>query len=161
MDEKLMAAPMEIGTPSPSTNVLTLELCAVTRPVGLLILLGQVPTLDPFRALPLDTRLWMRWAEPEETGLKGPRIEIAASTRRDQRTRTARVIARAALIDPAIAQAVYGCAEVQGLVDLLLREPESPNEPEPETMLWLVCADLSRRSARYGLSVDPFPNHYQ
>ena len=55
---------------------------------------------------------------------------------------------------------MYRCVEVQGLVDLLLDEPASPNESGPETMHWLVCADLSRRSARYGLSVDPFPSRY-
>ena len=157
-----MAVPLEIeiGTPSPSTDVLTLELCAVARPVGLLLLLGQVPTLDPFRALGDDTRLWMRWVEPEEPCSEGARIEIAASTRRDERTRTARVVARATMIDRAEAWDWYQRAEIQGLIDIVIFDSAPPNGSPGDFMHWLVCADLSRRSAEFGLPVDPFPKHY-
>ena len=156
-----MAPEIEIGTPSPSAEVLELVLASITTPAGRLVWLGQVPTLEPFRALPPDARLWVRWAEPEETGLEGARIELAATTEHDERARTARVIACAAPLDPAGAGAVYRLAEVQGLVDLLLAGPASPNGAQPEIMCWPVCADLSRRSAQYGLSVDPFPLHYE
>lgn len=156
------AAPLEIeiGTPSQSTEVLDLELCAVARPVGLLLLLGQVPTLDPFRALGDDTRLWMRWVEPEEPGLEAACIEIAASTPRDERTRTARVVARATMTDRAGAWALYQRAEMQGLIDLHLFDTVPADGSPGEMMIWFVCADLSRRSAEFGLSVDPFPKHY-
>ena len=69
---------IHVGT-LPSTEVLDLELAGVPRPVGLILLFGQVSTLDPLLELPGHVRIWMRWAEPEETGLEGARIEIAAS----------------------------------------------------------------------------------
>ena len=87
-----VAAPseIEIGTPAPSAEVLDLVLASIATPAGRLVLLGQVPTLEPFRALPPDVRLWMRWAEPEETGLESARIELATSTQHDERAGTAR-----------------------------------------------------------------------
>ena len=140
--------------------MLTLELCAVARPVGLLLLLGRVPTLVPFRALGDDTRLWMRWVEPEGPGSEGARLEVAAATPRDERTRTARVVARATVTDHAEVWDVYQRAEIQGLVDLFIFDSVAADGAPREFMHWLVCADLSRRSAEFGLSVDPFPKHY-
>ena len=150
---------IQIDTPSPSTAVLPLELCAGLRPVGRLLLLGQAPTLAPFRAL-CDARLWMQWVEPEE-GLEGAHIEIAAQTSCDERARTARVVARAALTDRKHAWALYRLAEAQGFVDLLLAGSDAPAGSPQEVLHLLVCADLSQRSSDLGLSVDPFPRRYQ
>ena len=158
-----VAVPLEIGIDAPSqpTEVLPLEFSVGARPVGRLMFLGQVPTLAPFLVLPRDARLWMRWAEPEETGLARAQVEIAAMTSRDEGARVARVIARAAVTDQEGAWALYRLAEVQGLVDLLLAGSASPGRNRRAFMHLLVCADLSRRSEDLGLSVDPFPARYQ
>ena len=139
--------------------MLPLELCAGLRPVGRLLLLGQAPTLVPFRAL-CDARLWMRWVEPEEPDLEGAQIEIAAETSRDQGARTARVVARAALSDRKRARALYRLAEAQGLVALLLAGSAAPDGSPQEFLHLLLCADLSRRSEEFRLSPDPFPQRY-
>ena len=131
------------------------------RPVGLFLFIGQVPTLDPFRALSDETRLWMRWVEPEEPGSEDARIAIAASAPRDERSRTARVVARATMTNRRVAWALYQLAEIQGLVDFHIFDSVPPDGSPGEFMHWLVCADLSRRSAEFGLALDPFPNHYQ
>lgn len=102
----------------------------------------------------------MRWAELEETGVEGARIENAVSTPRDEETRSARVVARAALTDQTLARSVYSLLEVQGLIDLFVCAPVAPDGSPSNFVHWLVCADLSQRSATYGLSVDPFPKHY-
>ena len=146
-----------MGT-SPSPEIVDLELAIIVRPAGRLLLAGQVPTLTPLREIRGDVRFWMRWAE--DTGLEGARIEIAASTARDEKARTARVVARAVLAHPTRAWSVYGLLEIQGLTDLLVTEPVAPDRPPSELVHWLVCADLSRRSAGYGLSVDCFPKYY-
>ena len=53
-----------------------LELSFGLRPSGRLFLAGQVPALAPFRALAPDTRLWMRWVEPDRDDAT---LEIAAA----------------------------------------------------------------------------------
>ena len=59
------------------------------------------------------------------------------------------------------AWALYRLAEAQGLVDLLLVGSAAPDESPQEFLHLLVCADLSRRSEDFGLSVDPFPQRYR
>ena len=132
-----------------------LELGALVTPSGRILLAGVLPR-DVFSELSGDTRIWMRWAGPEDTGREGPRIEFAAATPRDEAVRTARVIAGAPLANPRIAWSVYKLLEIQGLSDLLLVGPNSCSELIHE----LVCADLTRRSTQYGLSVNHFPERY-
>ena len=146
-----MSAPLEneVATPPHSTEVLPLEYCFSARPVGRLMIIGQVPTLDPFRALPPDARLWMRWVEPPD--LDDAQIENAAQTSRDERPCTARVLARAAMPDRMGAWALYRLAEVQGLVDLLPAGSGAPDGSPQEYLSLLVCADLSQRSSDLGL----------
>ena len=151
---------IDVGT-SPTTEVPETELCVLVRPSGLFLLVVQIPTLNPILSLGPDVRLWMRWAEPEETGLDGARIEIAASTSRDEKARTARVIVRTAPITRTGARAMYRLIEMQGLVDLQVFGPDPSHESSPKMIHLLVCADLSQRSADLGLSVDPFPRRYQ
>ena len=102
----------------------------------------------------------MRWAELEETGVGSARIEIAVSTPRDEETRSARVVARAALADPTLVRPLYDLLEIQGLIDLHVCAPVALDGSPSSFVYWLVCADLSQRSARYGLSIDHFPKHY-
>ena len=59
------------------------------------------------------------------------------------------------------AWALYRLAESQGLVDLLLVGSAAPDESPQEVLHLLVCADLSRRSEDFGLSVVPFPQRYR
>ena len=88
---------VQISTDSP--EVFPLELSFSVRPTGRLDLLGQVPTLGPFRALPLGTRLWLRWAQPEEAGLEEGHLEVGVASDRDAPAHTAQVIARAEVTD--------------------------------------------------------------
>ena len=143
-----------------SRLIADLELCVVVRPTGRFLLVGQVLPRDGFSELSGDTRIWMRWAEPEDTGLDGPRIEFAAATPSDEAARTARVIARAALANPRIARSVYKVLEMQGLIDLLLVGPNAQDGSCSEIIHELVCADLTRRSTQYGLPVHHFPERY-
>lgn len=145
---------------TPSTEISDMQLAILTRPVGRAILIGQVDTLSPMLTPGgRDVRLWMRWVEPEETGVEGARIEFAMSTRRDEKSRTARVIARAAIVHRGM-RSLYRLLEVQGLVDLWVCAPPAPDGSLHKVVTWLVCADLSQRSAMYGLATDPFPLHY-
>ena len=66
-----------------------------------------------------------------------------------------------ALTDRTGAWALYRLAEVQGLVALLLVGAAAPDGEPQEFLHVLVCADLSRRSEDFGLSVDPFPQRYR
>ena len=70
------------------------------------------------------------------------------------------IVARSGPLECDEARAIYEVIEAQGLVDLILYEAASPGDPTPQYMAWLVCADLSRRSAAFGLSVEGFP-HYR
>ena len=157
-----MISPMDVqphtptDTPAPVTDVLPLELATTVRPTGRLLLLGQVPTLDPFLALSSYTRLWMRWAEPDRDD---PEIEIAWASM-DAPSSMARVIARARVPDRWGAWALFRVAQVQGVVDLFLAEPASC-DGRAEVLHLLLCVDLSRCSEDFGLSVDPFPGRYQ
>ena len=145
-----------IDTTSPSTDVLPLEFSYWVRPVGRLLLLGQVPTLSLFRAV-LGARLWMRWREPDRDDAQ---IEIAVEISRDEGAPTARVLARASLPDRKRAWALYRLAEVQGLVDLFLAGSDAPAGSLQEVLHLLLCVDLSRCSEDLGLSPDPFPQRY-
>ena len=147
----------EVATPSQSTEVVPLEPSAGLRPVGRLLLLGQVPSLAAFRGL-RGARHWMRWVEPDRDDAQ---IEIDAQTSRDEAPCTARVLARAAMPDRMGAWALYRLAEVQGRVDLLLAGSDAPDASPQEFLHLLVCANLSQRSSDLGLSVDPFPRRYQ
>ena len=135
-----------------------LELAAIARPSGGVLLFGQLSTLESVSEFRENVRIWMRWTEPE-TGLEGPRIEFAAATRRENAARTARVIARAAPTNR-YARNVYNLLEIQGLTDLLVVGPTAPDGSCSELVHVLVCADLTRRSTQYGLSVTNFPKHY-
>lgn len=141
-------------------DALGLELAAIARPTGRILLAGQVPALSPLLEFPSDARAWMRWAEPDETGLESVRIEIATATPRDEQVRTARVVARATPTNRRIAWGVYNLLEIQGLTDLLVVGPAEPDGSPSELVHLLVCADLTRRSEGYGLSVHHFPKYY-
>ena len=140
-----MISPMDVqpdiamGTPAPPTDVLPLEFSFGVRPVGRLMLLGQVPTLDPFRALSSDTRLWMRLAEPDRDDAQ---IEIAWASM-DAPSTAARVIARARGPDRWGAWALFRVAQVQGMVDLSLAGPASC-DGRAEVLHLRVCADVSQ-----------------
>ena len=140
-------------------NPADLELAAIPRPTGRILLAGQVLPRDVFSELPGDVRIWMRWAEPEETRIESASIEFAVATRRDEAVRTAHVIARAALSNRGIAWSVYQLLEIQGLTDVLLVGPTAP-DGSCELVHELVCADLTRRATNYGLSVQHFPQCY-
>ena len=148
----------DIVTSAPPTDVLPLEFSFGVRPPGRLMILGQAPCIERFRALPPDTRLWMRWFEPDRDDAQ---IQIAASDAGDERAPTARVLARACVPDRMGAWALYRVAEAQGVVDLLLAGATPPDGSPSEVLHRLVCADLSHRSQELGLSVDPFPGRYQ
>ena len=90
-------------------------------------------------------------------GWRSAVIEFAAATRRDEAKRTAHVVARAPLDNPRIAWRLYQLLENQGLIDLLLVGPTEPDGSCGELIHELVCADLTRRSQQYGLSVQQFP----
>ena len=157
-----LPAPSEsdIDTISPQTDVLPLEFSYLVRPVGRLMLLGQVKTLSPFRAV-LGARLWMRWRELElEPDLDRAQIEIAVETSRDEGFCVARVLARASLPDRRRGWALYRFAGAQGLVDLMLAGSDAPAGLRQEVLHLLVCVDLSRCSEDFGLSPDPFPQRY-
>ena len=147
---------LSTGTSS-SPGVLPLELATTVRPTGRLLLLGQVPALDPFLALSPDTRLWLRWFEPDRDDAQ---IQIASSVG-DERACTAHVLARASVPDRMGAWALFRLAEAQGLVDLLLAGPTAADGSPSEVLHLLVCADVSQRSEGLGLSVDPFSGRYQ
>ena len=153
----VLPAPSEsdIDTISPSTDVLPLEFSYWVRPVGRLLLLGQVPTLSPFRAV-LGARLWMRWREPD---LDDAQIEIASASC-DEPCCTAQVLARASLPDRRRGWALYRLAGAQGLVDLFLAGSDAPAGSLQEVLHLLLCVDLSRCSEDLGLSPDPFPQRY-
>ena len=133
-------ADIAIDTPAPPTDVLPLEFSFGVRPVGRLMLLGQVPTLDPFRAVFADNRLWMRWAEPDRDDAQ---IEIASASM-DAPSSSARVIARARVPDRWGAWALFRIAQVQGMVDLWLAGPTAADGSSPEVVRLPVYADVSQ-----------------
>ena len=145
---------------SPLGGAVGLELAVIALPSCRALLAGQVLTRNVFAELRGDVRIWTRWAEPEETGLEGARIEFAAATRLDVAARTARVIARAAPTNRRYVRGVYDILEVQGMIDLLVVGPAAPDGSRSEFVHVLVCADLTQRSTPYGLSVVHFPKHY-
>ena len=157
-----LLSPFEIAidAPAPTTDVLPLEFSFCVRPPGRIMLLGQVPCLSRFRTLSPDTRLWMRWFEPDRDDAQ---IVIAATDADadDERALTARVLARGCVRDRMGAWDLYRVAQAQGVVDLLLAGPTAPDGSLSEVLHLLVCADLSQRAEDFGLSVDPFPGRYQ
>lgn len=72
-----------------------LQLAAIARPSGRVLLAGQILPRKVFSGLPGDVRIWIRWAAPEQTGLESAVLEFAVATRRDEAARTAHVVARA------------------------------------------------------------------
>ena len=152
--------------------VLAVPLLLYRRPCGLYLLATHVTSLACLdRLLTPDSGLWMRWAEPSETGLEDARIEVAVSRARDAATRTAHVIARATPHHEDSAWALYTDMERQGLVDLVVFGSPPPDGSLPllgpladgSTLAYihvLACADLTRRSEEYGLPTEPFPQHY-
>ena len=106
-----------------------------------------VPSFTPWQEYQRrDARLWLRWAEPWETGLGGPRLEVAAAPRSDEETGTAWVVARSGPLIPHGSRAVYSIIEAQGLVDLIDLDQAELDSPSPRHMHWLACVDLTRRS---------------
>ncbi|MDD9981147.1 MAG: hypothetical protein OXU81_07275 [Gammaproteobacteria bacterium] len=137
-----------------------MELTVWLRPVAhRFLLIGQVHPLSPMLNPRSDVRLWMRWVESQEAGVERARIEFAESTRRDEENRTAWIVARAAIVQRG-ASCIYRLLEIQGLVDLWVSAPPAPDGSLRQVVPWLACADLSRRSARYGLATTPFPLYY-
>lgn len=154
------AAILEIDVRStPPTEPFHAEFGAIVMPARVL-LIAQVSTPSPLLELGDDARIWMRWAEPEAASVEDARLEIAVSTARDEQTRTARVAARATITDRTLAWPICRFMEIQGLTDLFVGAPTAPDGAPSEFVHLLQCADLSRRSARYGLSVDHFPSNY-
>ena len=137
-----------------------LELAAIARRSGRILLFGQVPTLESVSEFSGDVCIWTRWAEPVETGLEGARLEFAAATPRDNAARTARVVARAAPTNRRYARNVYSMLEIQGMIDLLVVGPAAPDGSRSELVHVLACADLTQKYTPYGLSVIDFPKHY-
>ena len=123
-----MIAPVHssIRISNDSPEVLRLELSFSFRPTRRLDLLGQVPTLEPFRALPLTARLWLRWAQPEGAGLEQGHLEVGRASDRDAPAHTAQVIARAEVTDPWGSWALFRVAQIQGVIDLLLAGADAP-----------------------------------
>ena len=145
-------ADIAIDTPAPPTDVLSVGCRFLLRPIGRLMLTGRAPCLGPFRAVFPDNRLWMRWAEPDRDDAQ---IEIAWASW-DAPSSTARVIARARVLDRWGAWALFRVAQVQGLVDVWLWGPEPADGSPADFLHLLVCADVWQRSEGLGLSVDPF-----
>ena len=138
--------PLSVPTCAPAPDVLPLEFAFALRPTGRLIMLGQVPCLDPFRTLPADTRLWLRWIEPNRADAE---IVIASSVG-DESAPTARVLARACVPDRWGAWALFRVAQVQGVVDLRLAGPTTADGSSPEVLHLFVCADVSQHSQEFG-----------
>ena len=128
-------------------------------PTGRILLLVTVPSLAAFRAyLRSDTRLWLRWAEPEETGLDEPRLELAVATSGDRET--ARVVVRGPVSSTPEVRALYGCVELQAVADLLVYESATVRDPSPPYIHTLVSIDLTRQLESYGLRAEGAPAHY-
>lgn len=129
---------------------------------GRVILEVQVPSLSPWRVYDRgDVRLWMRWAEPGETGSDAPKLELAAATRSDEETGTAWVLARCPLRAEREFRVLYRCAEAQGVAELFVFECSGFVGQSPQCMRWVACADLTRRCEEFGISTDGFPRFYR
>lgn len=134
-----------------------IDLHLLAREGGLLMLLATVPDLTPFQVLEsVDCRLWMRWADPAQTGPPEERIEIAMATRADQHQGTATVIARTAPKMCDEARAMYRVVEDQAVADLVFCEEGG----SPDRSHWFVCVDLTHEFDRLGLAVGRFPKRY-
>ena len=150
----------EIDASSPPTEVLPLELSVGVRPVGRLLLLGQVPSLAPFRGL-RGARLWMRWVEPD---LDDAQIEIAAEGSRDERPCTARVLARASVPDRAGAWALVQACGSAGACRSPARRPRriAAGGPAParvcRSLAALVRSGVVRRPVPAALPVARSPS---
>ena len=79
---------------------------------------------------------------------------------RTSRLNNAVGLERAAPTNRRYARSVYSMLEIQGLTDLLVVGPAAPVGSPSELVHVLACADLTRRSTPYGLSVVHFPEHY-
>ena len=139
--------PLPVPTCAPAPDVLPLEFAFALRPTGRLIMLGQVPCLEPFRTLPPDTRLWLRWFEPDRDDAQ---IEIAVSDKDDEAVTCARVLARACVPDRRGAWALFRVAQAQGVVDLALAGPTTVDGEASDVLHLFVCADVSQRSQEFG-----------
>ena len=101
----------------------------IIRPTGRFVLCVTVPSLEPFREYSrLNARMWLRWAEPEDTGLAGPRHELAMATSDDEETGAAWVVACSSelSLDPGIRD-VFVLLQIQGVVEVFVAEPEEPD----------------------------------
>ena len=138
---RFMDVQSDIATvaPAPAPDVLPLEFSFCLRPTRRLMLLGQVPCLEPFRCLAPDSRLWMRWVEPDRADAE---VEIAW-TSSEEPASEARVLARGAVLDRWGGWGLFRVAQAQGAVDVLLAGPE-PEDGSPAPILHLLaCVDLS------------------
>lgn len=149
--------PLSVPPCVPAPDVLPLEFSFLVRPTGRLIMLGQVPCLDPFRTLPADTRLWLRWFEPDRADAE----MVIASSVGDEGAPTERVVARASVPDRRGAWGLFRVAQAQGVVDLALAGPTTAGGPSPDVLHLFVYVDPSQPAAASALSVDPFPGRYQ
>ena len=138
--------PLPVPTCAPAPDVLPLEFSFLVRPTGRLIMLGQVPCLEPFRTLPADTRLWLRWFEPDRADAE----MVIASSVGDESAPTARVLARACVPDRRGAWALFRVAQAQGVVDLALAGPTTADGSSPEVLHLFVRTAPSRGSPQVG-----------
>lgn len=133
----------------------------IVRGCGRFILVTEVPSLNPWLEWESrNPRLWLRWADPAETGLDGPRLEVAAATKSDEERGRAWVIARCRLRRQKTLRTLYACLGVQGLVDMFVFERDRPGILSVRWMCWLACVDLSWAYEEYGWPPDPFPRFY-
>ena len=158
--------------PSPSRAVPEISICALITPLGRVILSGLVPELQPFEELeppehlPTETRyelspaMWMRWAGPQDTGLQGPRIEFAVSTRADERRRTATIVARIGTLEPEVSGVLYDFLAPRGGADLVLFERDDAGGVSARAMHWIVAVDLTQKLEQFGLSAEGTPTRY-
>ena len=123
------------GARAPASDVLPLEFSFLLRPKCRLMLLGQVPCLDAFRALSPDVRVWLRWLEPDRADAE---IEIAWASGEEPAS-GARVLARGAVLDRWGGWGLFRVAQAQGWVDVLLAGTGAP-AGAPEEFLHLLVS---------------------
>ena len=120
------------------------------------LLVAEVPDLTPFKGLEsVECRLWMRWAEPDQTGLPEPRIEIAMEKPSDGCIAT--IIGRTGVLTSDVARTWYRFLEDQGTADLLFYEA---GPASAEYSHWFVNADVSEEFEEFDIRVGEFPERY-
>ena len=137
--------------------MLPLEFSFLVRPTGRLVLLGLVPSLEPFRALSPDTRLWLRWRATDRADAE---VEIACAPC-DAPAPRARRLARGAVLDRWGAWALLRVAQAQGVVDVMLAGPKPADDTAAPYLHLLAGVDLSAPCEALGLSPGVFSTRRQ